>query len=264
MSDARLVRKNRLLLLVLLGAAPLGCATAEMAVTEPPVTLTVSVDRDAYKIGDPLIAAIGVKNDADDDLVLTGLSHETLQFTVGSRTTSMRVQREPVRPEQLQVEPRELKPGESYERRFVFTRATEEEGECVLLVSFRGAAVGGKLIDQAIYAVPASYRVTDEVGLKRDPGNGMILKEQAVEIAAREAGIPAEAAKAVLVPLGGSGLATWVIMMREKAPDGTEVKRTVQVDPYLGTVRPVRPKSSKANGSTEMGATNGDEAGERR
>jgi len=119
---------------------------------------------------------------------------------------------------------------------------TEEEGDYALLVSFKGAVADKTLIEDTVYSPPVEFRVSGEVGLKRDKVNGLILKAQAIDLAKAKAGGDVTYARAVLMDLGRSGLFTWVVMLTEKLPKDRVRKYAIQVDAYTGKVRPLELK----------------------
>ena len=231
----------RLSLLLLAAALAAGCATTS-TIPELPLVLSVSLDREQYDIGDPVVVTVRLENRGRREVDVPRFDPQSVKFITGLKSLTPRVHREPVTSAEMEAQVRQVKPGEATARRFLFTRLSEEEGEYALLVSLKGVVVKGELLDNVLYATPVPFKVTSRVSLKRDPVNGMILKEQAAEIARKAAGGVVKEEKTVLVPLGESGLFTWLVMLRVQMPDGKEKKSTVQVDPYMGKVRPVELK----------------------
>jgi len=222
---------------------------------EPPLEVIVSLDREVYRIGETLVATVRLENTGRHPLDVPRFDHQTLKFLCGSKDMDVRLRREPVHSRLVAPEPRRIEPGEGIVRRFVFTRLTAEAGEYILLVSFKGAALRGEWIQLWVYGKPATFRVTEPVALKRDPSNGLILKAQAVELAKRGAGGKVKAARGVLVPLGKTGLYTWVVMLRVEESKGGERTDWVQVNPYTGQVKPLELKDAK--GALKSGGRGG-------
>jgi hypothetical protein len=233
-------------------AGVLGAGCASQAVTTPPVELSVTLDRSTYRIGDAVVATVALKNTSPDMLDLPQFDARVLDFKYGQSGLYPRIHRAPVTSKDVVPRPRQVEPSGAVARRFVFTRLTEEEGKYVVLATFKGGVIAdGELIPQSIYAKPAAFEVTEEVGLERDRADGLIRKAQAIEIVKAQLGGQGTQFRAVLVPLGKSGLVTWVVMFRFQTPDGQEGRRVVQVDPYLGKVRSLKAKQGSGRTSAE-------------
>ncbi len=225
-----------------------GCAGK--SVTGPQMDLSIALDRTEYKIGQPLVATVQLKNNSSDELVVPRFDAQSLQFMTGKRGLNTRVHRHPVHSKNVIPESREIEPNGTFSRQFLFTRATKRGGDYVLTAIFKGAVQDEKFIEQAVYARPVPFRVTEEVVLKRDPSDGRILKTQAVELARKSAAGEVIESRAVLVPLKDTGLVTWVVMLRVKKPNGKELRYAVQVDPYVGKVRRLESKKSERERAT--------------
>lgn len=222
---------------VLLSVTAAGCATAPPSASD--LALRVSVDREVYRIGDPLVAKVRLHNKTSYVVDVPRFDAHSLKFMYSKKDSNARIRREPVYSRAIAPWPRTVEPGGSISRRFLFTRITVEEGECALLVSFKGAIADKAVLDETVYSVPARFRVSGEIGIKRDKVNGLVLKAQAIDLAKAKAGGEVTFARAVLVELGKSGLFTWVVMLTEKRPQGRVRKYAVQVDAYTGKVRPL-------------------------
>ena len=229
-------------LVLLAGLAVAGCAS-HAAVNGPPFRLTTSLDREVYKTGDPVTVTVAIENTGTDAIDVPRFDKSSARFMIGEKGLNVRIHREPVHSRAVRSNPRRIEPGASTSRRFVFVNVTQAAGEFALLGTFKGAVADGALIADAVHALPTPFRVTKDVAFERDPANGMILKRQAIEIAKRSVTGNVTRAKAVLVPLGKTGLHTWVVMLRTQNGDGRARQHTVQVDPYVGRVRPVEKKN---------------------
>ncbi|MFP4057345.1 MAG: hypothetical protein ACLF0G_10795 [Candidatus Brocadiia bacterium] len=229
--------------LALLAAVVAGCGPRRGAA--PPLALSASLDREQYAVGEPLVVALRLENRGRRAVELPQFTHQAVKFLYGcTERGAPRIIRQPVHSRQVAPQPRHLEPGESLRRRFLFTRLTDEPGEYALLAGFKGAVVGGTWTDQRVYAQPVAYRVGEQVALRRDPTSGMLLKAQAVELARREGEGEVANARGVLVPLGETGLYTWVVLLEVRGEDG-ERRRVVQVNPYSGRVEPLPLKNGK-------------------
>ena len=253
---SQLARAGSRISAILLLALSIGCASGQPKAAERPITLTVSLDKQEYLIGEPVILSATLENKTKKPLDILGFDHRTLKFLSGLEGMSARVEQEFVRSQEVLPESRELDAHSTLSRQFVFIELTKKPGKQVLVASFKGAVVGEKFIDESVFSVPVGFNVRDEVAFRRDPHNGLILKEQAIEIATKSVTGNVLEANAVLVPLGKSGLFTWVIMIRAEEA-GVEKKYTIQVDPYFGRIRPIELKDaatpSAGPGSGEKG-----------
>jgi len=210
-----------------------GCATTPAE----PAAVRIELDKETYRIGEPLVMTVHVENRTDRRMVLPRLDGQAVTFMMGEKGLNPRVKQEPVQPQRIMSEPREVPPRGETSRRFLFTRMTMREGEYVAFAQLKGVVVGKKLWEGTFFAAPVPYVVSGEVAFRRDQSSGLILKEQAEEIARREARGRVEAVRPVLVPLGDSGLYAWVVLIAEVQPDGTLRRQMVRVDPYTGRVR---------------------------
>jgi len=229
---------------VVLGALLTGCAPQQTP--DPPIELSLSVDQESYRIGDPLVLTVRLTNRGRRPADVPRFDHETLRFTYGTKGLDARFRREPVFSAHVVNEPYRVPPGEFIERRFLFTRLTAEAGEYLVLASFQGALIREELVPYEIHARPASYRVTKEVGFQRDPGNGLLLKAAAVDLAKRSVAPGKVAAeRTVLVPLGETGLFTWAVLLRVEEPGKPPLNQAVRVNAYTGRVEPIEWKAAE-------------------
>jgi hypothetical protein len=91
----------------------------------------------------------------------------------------------------------------------------------------------------AAHTGPVPFEVLAEEGLRRDPADGFILEEQAIALALAEAPKGTMQSRAVLIPLGDTGLFTWTVLFRVQPKEGPARVEAVSVDPYVGRVRPL-------------------------
>jgi hypothetical protein len=216
----------------------------------PPVELSVTLNQKTYRTGDALVAEVTLKNSGREVVDVPRFDASSLRFMQGEKGLHARVIRDPVYSKTMTPRSYTVQPGKAASRRFVFTRATQKPGSYALLVSLKRAIVGGELQRAPVYGSSEPYTVTEEVALERDPSNGLILKDQAIAIAKAEAPGRATRARAVLMPLGETGLFTWVVAMRIEEGEKAYT-HTVQVDPYVGRVRPLKMKESPERESNQ-------------
>jgi len=244
----RALRCGAVLLAALLGAA--GCSTVPRT---DAVELRLTLDADSYDIGAPVLATVQVRNTADEGLMLPALDGSTLKFLSGQPGTGVRVRREPVLPEHAPGRPRTVAPGESEWRTFLFTRLTPEAGAWGLMAALSGCRIGSETGEPlpTCYSESVRYEVSESVRFERDPYSGILTREQAVALVRQAGGAAADAdLRAVLVPVGESGLYVWTIFPQTA---GGEVVREsgFMVNPYSGAVEPLEMSEPQQEGKEE-------------
>jgi len=200
-----------------------------------------------------MVVTVELNNEGPREVHIPRFDARTLTFYCAKAGTGVRVVHEPV--EAVGTEPvrHDVGPGQPVVRRFLFTRTTLEEGDHALLVSFKGAFAGETLVEQTAFAEPVQFRVEQPIVLERDPASGLMRKREAIRLAARAAAGPVAEQRAVLVPLGSTGLYVWVVWVRLKeSPAGEAV---FQVNPYTGRTEPLEigNQEAPAQGSAEAG-----------
>jgi hypothetical protein len=164
----------------------------------------------------------------------------TLTFYLGREGEGARMKRWPVLPKDVTSDPRVIQAGNADGRRFLFTQATAEPGKWGMIVALSNCISEEQDVNLALplFSAPVWFQVSDQVKLKRDPYSGIILKEQAIELARAQAKAGADLpAKAVLVPLGGSGLVMWTVVFGDEATPPEQ--KWFGVNPYTGKVEPL-------------------------
>lgn len=217
-----------------------GCSSLQEEY-EPALGVTIALDKEVYQIGEPVVVNVTVTNLTRKELTLVRFDAQTVRFMMTAKESFVNVAREPVISREVIPEMRVLKGKETITRPFLFTQLSEKEGDYALIASFKGAFQDEEIDTQ--FSLPIGYKVSKDVAFRRDKNNGLILKEQALEIAKKsinQKNILEE--RAVLVPMGKSGLFTWTVMLRYTAQDGKERRATMNVDPYMGKIRPIELK----------------------
>lgn len=228
----------------LLALVAIGCA-GQQTVRELPVAVTVQTDKVAYDIGEPVIVTVRVQNAGKNALILPRLDGEALRFRMTMQGENPVIERQPVESKEVRPELREVLPGQSTERKFLFTRLTMEEGQFVVSVTLKGMVIDKQAVEDAVFSKPAAYAVSGKVALRRDVANGMILKEQALELARglylAQNSVSKCKEEIVLMPLGQSGLFNWVVVFTTGAA-GKEDAQWFEVNPYTGKTQRVEGK----------------------
>lgn len=240
---------------VLAGLA--GCASTGREA--PAAMVQVSLDRAAFKVGEPVIVTVSLRNRSEAAMILPRFDGKTAEFVRSTKGEHERIYCEPVESQTVRSEPREMGPGGSCSRRFLFTRLTEEPGQYALITKVNGLVADEEVLPSAVFSDPAVFSVSDEIAVRRDNHSGLILKEEAVRLASESAAGEVVRTGALLARLGDSGLYMWLVRLWVRKPGGGAQMYTVQVNPYLGTVRRFRTAATGQVKPDECGKPNADD-----
>jgi hypothetical protein len=192
------------------------------------------------------VCTVTLTNAGGSPISAPSLSSESVETWYGHVGTDIRFKREPVRsPKETGAGLVTVQPGESVSREFVNTRLTEEEGDFVLHVMYRFSEPAGEMAPPLI-APGVLFKVTGPVLFRRDV-KGVLLKDEAVRVAAERAGGSVARSSAILVRNEAGFLDWWVDV--EVVAQGTTVKRSFLVNPYTGAVRAEAQPHGKPPGS---------------
>jgi len=219
-----------------------GCAsgTKRGIFDEPPFELTAALDKISYRPGEAVQCHLTIRNASDDTYAVPLPDTQTTEFNFGPDGTNHRYQRSPVtseKDESMMVA--QFGPQETIERRFIFTRLTENEGQFAFHAHYRPARTetpgGLNVIAKAIL-----FKVEGKRMFRRDMA-GLILKQDAILVVRRkhaEAYIP-NSAKATWVR-NEAGFYDWhvqVELYRDPEAKVGRVKKAYFVSPYHGGIR---------------------------
>lgn len=227
-------RRFTLVAMAWLAALPLGCATiAKKQAAAPRLSVLATLEAETFRPGEAVVCTVKVTNEGDAPAPAGSLSAETLEFWFGPADTDLRYRREPVRSSKEKgFEAITIAPRQSVSRRFVLTRLTEEEGRFALHVLY---SPQGNVAGKPGLGGPAFLYQVDGQRLFRRDENGLIRKEDAIEVAKREVGGEVADARAKLVR-NEAGFLDWLVTAEVKA-DGRVAQRAFFINPYTGAVR---------------------------
>jgi len=218
-----------------------GCSVVQARPPGPPMKVALFLDAERCQIGEPVWATVKVENHTRRPLALPALDNTTLTFYWGQPGTAQRRRCWPVLPRAVAPQPRHVAPGKSEQRRFLFTLLTGQPGKWGMMAALAGCISDDKQVaaGEPYYSAPLWYEVSDQLKFKRDPYSGIVTREQAIELVRTYGGAdPSAEAKAVLVPIGESGLVTWAVFLgRAEGPPGEA--KAFEVNPYSGVLRPL-------------------------
>jgi hypothetical protein len=215
-----------------------GCSLLRKG-AEPALILVLSIDRPTYRPGDAVIANVQVLNTTGHEYTIQNLNAKSLSFWLINADTDETHKLEPVYTEKEDmIFPRTLGEHEAISRPFLLSEATTTSGTYSLHAIYEGALVAE---NKAPFVPPSKrvvFRVEGERQFSRDL-NGILKKDDAIELARRAVGEPATLVDATLVKNEAGFLDWWITLQIKQSSgnEGKEVKRAFLINPYLGAVR---------------------------
>jgi hypothetical protein len=218
--------------------------------TSPPFSIYLSLDKAKYLPGEPILAHVELKRS------LTGKmdralqpDHETVRFLLrpdregGEREITYE---EPVySPQEPTKQWTEISPGKSIPRRFLFTVLTFERGSFALAAEYEVPDPKDVSKSVKIYSPPALFKVEGQKAFARRYRNGLLYREDALDIAKKSVQGEVLDAKCVWA-VDEKGFLKWWVNVRCRGADNNEETRSFWVDPYLARAekasRPFEPK----------------------
>ncbi len=211
-----------------------GCALRSPDAVRQSFLLVGFTPDTSVRPGDPVIIETVLVSQYRKPVTLPVLNASTVDvwFVDESGRT---FKRDPVvTPLEDQAERAVLEPGERWRRRFLVTQATETSGSLTIkLVYGGGMSVEAGLPDGPVAADPIPLLVRGPRSFHRD-SSGVLMKDDAVEVARTWSGFQQGVADAVLVRNEVGFLDWWVRL----TPSGAQrPSKACLVNPYLGDVR---------------------------
>lgn len=183
------------LLIVVAALGPIsGCRHMKpsKAVANDSATLSIQLDKNAYRPGEAVVVKARLKNPTARTLKLRALDALSVAFFFSKEGTPEPMQRQAVfSPAEGLGRMIELAPGESKERDFLLTRLTYYAGPLKLVAIYdpnnpESRVSGGKLTPR-ITSNDARYTVSGEQLFAREPTTGLITQEEAGRLARQKA-----------------------------------------------------------------------------
>lgn len=211
----------------------IGCGGGAGSSTgDAPVRVILSLDKETYQPGEPLVAEVLIVNTAARQLVVNVPSHKSLSFWQGAEDTSP-VKSVPVFTDKdsgLSVT--ELPADDVLRRSFVFPKATLTSGTFTMQVSYDSDPQNALEEEFLANSRQLAYKVAGETIFHRD-SNGILLKEDAIRIAKESADGEPDVGRVQLI-VNEAGFYDWLVVLR---PRGGEPATAYFVNPYLAKVR---------------------------
>jgi len=255
--NKRYARRERLVLgATLIGAAVLAFATSGCAripgfgkkedLSSAPIKIDVRLAQPNVRPGHAMIVSISIRNVGSEILSVQMLDASSIEFYVEGPESDNTIRVRPVVSSQEplgQVE--DLESGKTLPqgqpRRFVFTTLTKAEGNYRLQAMYYPTPKGAASGLPPVIAKATAFQVAGQRSCNRDR-DGVLLKDDAIEIAKRHLGRPVTAAEGLLGE-DEMGFLVWRTILTVDPKDlkpGETSQYAVFVSPYLATVVPAR------------------------
>jgi len=223
---------------LVLGLALQGCQTvASPAADAPPpkedFVLTASMDKSVYRPGEAVRISISLMNNTEKSVSMRQPDAASLGFFFGRTGDPERMRRDAVSSKNdSKGAMLDLAPGQTYSRKFLLTMLTHFEGPLSLQVHYdpNVAGLGEQLAK--IYSNVVAYEVTGDKLFERDAG-GMIMKQEAINIAQAQVPGDVQSAEAILVE-DEKGFYKWWVNVQVQPPGQAASLQSFLIDPYIG------------------------------
>jgi hypothetical protein len=217
-------------------------------VSKSPIEITLKLHQTKVRPGDAVIAYVWIRNVGSESLTVQMVDAASMEFYTSGPTGALRVRpvlstKEPLG-ELTDLEPGRVLPtlkGEGKERpeakTFVFTTLTRKPGTYKILAIYHAVPKGAAAAILPAYAKAVGFTVAGQPSCRRDR-DGVLLKEDAIQLAKRYLRRPATEAEAFLIE-DPMGFLTWWITLTgdpKTLRPGEENRWAVFVHPYLATV----------------------------
>ena len=212
-----------------------GCALKSSGEARQSFLLVGFTPDSTVRPGDPVIVEAVLISQHRKPVTLPFLNASSVDIWFVEKQSGRTFKRDPVvTPREDQAERLTLGPGERWRRRFVVTQATETSGSLeIKLIYGGGMSVEAGLPQGPVAADPIPLIVKGPRSFSRD-SSGVLLRDDAVEVARRWSGFQEGVADAVLVRNEVGFLDWWVRFTPTGAQKPT---KACLVNPYLGDVR---------------------------
>jgi len=230
-------RRHFFLLLLALHALFL-CACSRLGFnsdSSSALQLRIQSEVNLFAPGQAVALTLQLVNASGNTVQCAELNHQTVSFLLRpAAAAGQKAIREilPVFSVKEQPNSREtwqIEPAGNCQRTFLFTQLTVERGDFVLLATYQTGN------DSRIHAQPFAFSVQGNRVLLHRYLNGLLTRDDAIQLAAGKFQTPVENADAMLVQ-DEMGFLKWHINLTGAAADGKAVTRSCFVDPYQGRV----------------------------
>lgn len=207
--------------------------------TSSDLTLKLNTNKTSYLPGEAVLTTLTLTNETLATIEVAIPDYHSMEFNIRTRDTDGRWADKAslVRPVHSEKETdlsyRELAPGASIDRCFVFTTLSFKRGEFALMPVYLYGVTSSEEVPSRTYGNPVEFRVEGEKAYRKRYQNGLITDEQAAALAREAAGGEQRPARAVMI-LDEMGFHQWWVNLYD-AP-GEPPVASYFINPYLGKV----------------------------
>jgi len=209
-------------------------------VSKSPIEITLKLHQTKVRPSDAVIAYVWIRNVGSESLTVQMVDAASMEFYTSGPTGALRVRpvistKEPLG-ELTDLEPGRVLPTPQA-KTFVFTTLTQKPGTYKILAIYHAVPTGAAAAILPAYAKAVAFTVAGQPSCRRDR-DGVLLKEDAIQLAKRYLRRPATEAEAFLIE-DPMGFLTWWITLAgdpKTLRPNEENRWAVFVNPYLATV----------------------------
>ncbi len=227
----------------------LACAPQNAPNRLSQVTMQIEMNRDVYRPGEAVLCTATLTNSHNMPVDIMIPDYLSTQFTYCPRKQgglSQAIAREPVYSNKETIGAwTTLEPGQSVSKAFVFTTLTFERGEFLLNASYGMPNPENPELTDRAFAQSLAFDVRGQDVYIHRYVDGLMTKEDAIQVAARAAGADAPEAEVKLI-IDEGGYERWWVNIHAENADGVRQTQSYFIDPYGGGVwaraKPFEPK----------------------
>lgn len=219
----------RLMIWALVAALGVGGRDARGAAEEK-LTLTVTLDKAAYRPGEAALATVALTNNTRSAYQVNRLNAKSVVFLFGRQSDPERMERQAVASEKERMdETFSLAGGATEKRTFLLTRLTEFGGVMALQAHYAPGGAAVAKTGPKVFSTVAPFKVAGARLFRRDP-EGVLVKDEAIRLAKGQVKGEVESAQAIFVR-DEMGFYKWYVNLKVKG-----AARLVGwfIDPYQG------------------------------
>lgn len=234
---ALLLKKN-LTVCALLYLLLSGCSLFRGSGETIELSLDLTLDKNAFLPHESVLTIVKLENLTENKFKTYNLDARSVVFYLLNKATGEPLEVMPVFSEKEPLlEIGELDAYGKVERKFLFCSVTGHNGDYSLQASYQLSSLKGKTKYPNVISKAQDFRVEGQALYVRDK-KGILLKDNAIEIAKTRLGKPVKDAWAKLV-INEAGFYDWWInlVLEEMDQGGNPLNKAYFVNPYLASVR---------------------------
>jgi len=202
-----------------------------------PFDLIITFEKSEFRPGECVICTTYIYNKSDEEQTIQKIDAQSFSFWVAPMDTNDVVRTEPVYSKKETFgQTAQLPTKSGTQRKFLFTLLTEKEGNYKFQAIYQPEPTFIKNPKPELISKPVFFTVKGEKIFNRD-ADGILKKEDAINIAKQRAGLNVKETEAKLVENEAGFLDWWINLTMDSGKSGKEVKKAFLVNPYLCDIR---------------------------